>query len=201
MLYIVSEDQLSDVVLRKIVCRYAPLNEFEIISFGKRGRGYIQNKINDFNNQQNIHFLILADLDSDKCAPELLNKWLKRPLRHNIVFRIAVREVESWLLADTKGISQYLNLDPLFIKKEVNNPDCLSNPKLKLLSFVKRCKNRNLREDLLREDNAVYRQGPGYNSRMSLYVKKYWKLERAVLVSDSFQRALNSIEQLNETLK
>ena len=104
-LYIVCEDQLSEAVMRKMVAGSSSTLIKDIVSLGKKGRGYIKKRINDFNNQNALPFFVLADLDKDECAPVLIKSWMRRPLQQNIVFRIAVREVESWLLADTKGFS------------------------------------------------------------------------------------------------
>lgn len=44
-------------------------------------------------------FLVLADLDRIECAPKLIRDWLPVEKHPNPVFRVAVREVESWVQA------------------------------------------------------------------------------------------------------
>ncbi len=197
-LFIVSEDQLSEIVIQKMITRYKAFSNHNIASLGKQGRGYIQRKINDFNKQNRIPFFILADLDSDECAPGLIKKWMKGQINHNILLRFAVREVEAWLLADTKGFSNYTKLDHSLIIKEVDKPDKLTDPKGKLISLVDRSRNRVLKNDIVQKNNHSYKQGPGYNSRLSDYINNYWEIERAVASSDSFKRAVNSLVQFNK---
>ena len=200
MFFIVCEDQLSEVVMRKMIAHYSSFNRFNIVPLGKRGRGYIQAKINDLNSNGNFPFFILADLDMDKCAPGLIRQWMRKPCRRNMVFRIAIREVESWLLADIEGFSRYLKIEHSFVRKEVNSPDLLINPKEKLISLVDRCKSNALKNDIVRKERSAYRQGPGYNSRLADYVINYWDIERAAVLSDSFKRAINSLGRLSEDL-
>ncbi|MBN2364201.1 hypothetical protein JXL83_08725 [candidate division WOR-3 bacterium] len=119
-------------------------------------------------------------------------------MKQNILLRIAVREIESWLLADTKGFSEFSKLDHSFIKKEVNSPDDIPDPKGKLISMVDRSKSRDLKSDIVRKEKSSYKQGPGYNSRLADYVNNYWKIERAAELSDSFKRAVNSLSKFTK---
>jgi hypothetical protein len=194
-LYIVSEDQLSEAVMRKMVVKSLSTRIKDIVPMGKKGRGYIKKRINDLNNQNTLPFFVLADLDQDECAPVLIKNWIKRPLQQNIVFRFAVREVESWLLADTEGFSHYTKLEHSLIKKEVDTPDELPDPKEKLIALIDRCKNRSLKNDIVRKENFSYKQGPGYNSRLIDYVDNYWEIERATLVSESLKKAIDALYQ------
>lgn len=193
--YIVCEDQLSEAVMRKMVKDSLTDLELEFISIGKKGRGFIKSRINDFNNQSNnLPFFVLADLDTDSCVPGLKERWLKRPCRDNLIFRIAIREVEAWLLADDRGFSQFLNLDPAYIRKEVDFPDMVMNPKEKLIFLVERSRKKELKKDIVRKENTVFKQGPGYNTRLTEYVLNYWDIERASVRSDSLKRALKAIQ-------
>lgn len=200
-LYIVCEDQLSETVMRKMISVYFPLYNIDIVAFGKRGRGYIQEKIKDFIKQNSLYFFILVDLNSDECAPVLIKKWMNSPLQQNILFRIAVREVESWLLADTTGLSQFLNLSYPLVKKEVNIPDNISHPKEKLISLADRSKKKDIKIDIVRKENSSYKQGSGYNSRLADYVDNYWEIKRAIKLSDSLKRAVNSLAQFTKSFE
>lgn len=148
-LHIVSEDLLSDAVSRKLFSELFPDVEFIFISNVKRGCGNIKNKVNSYNRAANkMHVFILVDLDTASCAPLLLENWFQGPLRECLIFRVAVREVESWLLADVEGLTRFLDLKKDFIRKETKNPDSLADPKAKLLALVTRCKKRELKKML-----------------------------------------------------
>jgi len=197
LLYIVVEDELSEVILKKMLGEYFVGTDLHVVSIGKRGKGYIKNRINDFNNRNNdLPFFILVDLDLSSCAPELLHQWLNRPCRNNLIVRVAVREVEAWLLADTNGFSNYLNMDHSYISKEVNDPDNLLDPKFRLLSLVEQSRKRNIIGDIVKKEGSSLKQGPGYNTRLTEFVLNNWNMERARSNSDSFNRAINALQNL-----
>ncbi|HQO03366.1 MAG TPA: DUF4276 family protein [Spirochaetota bacterium] len=196
-IHLVVEDELSEVISRKILGEYITGADVHVVTIGRKGKGYIKKRINEFNNQDNdLPFFVLTDLDCVTCAPELIQQWLKRPCRKNLVFRVAVREVEAWLLADSHGISNYLNMDHSYISKEVQYPDNLSDPKHKLLSLVERSKKRNMISDIVKNDGSSLKQGPGYNTRLTDFVVNDWNMERARSNSDSFNRAINALRKL-----
>ena len=91
------EDILSEVVIRKIIITARP--SFDISScYGKQGYDYLKQKIRGFNNaSKGIPFVVLTDLESE-CAPNQIREWLPETKHPNFLFRIAVKEVESWLL-------------------------------------------------------------------------------------------------------
>jgi hypothetical protein len=64
------------------------------------GYGYLKKNIRAFNHAaRGMPFLVLTDLNSTECPPTLIKKWLPYPKHPNLLFRVAVREVEAWLLA------------------------------------------------------------------------------------------------------
>jgi len=105
-IHLVVEDDLSDAVLRKILRESS--NNFTVgSSFGKCGYGYIKQKIHAFNNAaKGTPFLVLSDLEAE-CAPIQIKEWLPVPRHHNLLFRITVREIESWLLADRTALLHF----------------------------------------------------------------------------------------------
>ena len=92
------EGDIDEAVLRRIVaCAGGTVGTV----YGKKGRLHLQRKISAFNQAaQRWPWVVLADLDNDpRCAPLLVAEWLPSPAQH-MCLRIAVREIESWLLAD-----------------------------------------------------------------------------------------------------
>ena len=59
----------------------------------------IMKNISSFNERARFcPMIVLVDLNSNyNCAPELKMKWLPKPSQY-ICFRVAVREIEAWLL-------------------------------------------------------------------------------------------------------
>ncbi|MBI4683501.1 MAG: DUF4276 family protein [Nitrospirae bacterium] len=159
-------------------------------SYSEGGFGYIRNNIRGFNNAaKGCPFFILTDLDNTDCAPTLINNWIKEPLHNNLIFRVAVREVEAWLLADIEGFSKYTGIS------EVNLPiasEEIQDPKAELMRLIRRCRKRHIREDILPKDQYA-KVGPNYNERLMEFVNKYWSINRAAKRSDSLKRAIHHL--------
>ncbi len=187
---IVVEDELSDAFVRRILKESH--NTFAVgISYGKRGYGYIKEKIGAFNEAaKGTPFLVLSDLEEAECAPTQINEWLQIPKHHNLLFRIAVREVESWLLADRSGFAYFLN-----IKKELipENVDGINDPKQLVISLARRSRKRTLREAIVPIPDSTARVGPDYNGQLSSFVFDTWNIVEAIKHSDSLRRAVNAI--------
>lgn len=76
-----------------------------------------------------IATLVLTDLDRGECAPELIGSWTAlagNALPSRLWFRVAVRESESWMLADRVALATYFGIAT---KNFDQNPDQLIDPK------------------------------------------------------------------------
>lgn len=75
--------------------------------YGRHGKPSLREKIDGYNNAaKRAPWLVLVDLDHDEdCAPPLREAWIPNPAPH-LCFRIAVREIEAWLLADAETLAQ-----------------------------------------------------------------------------------------------
>src|SRR5262245_27099002 len=70
---------------------------------GKQGKPFLLQRIRGYNAAaQHAPWIVLIDLDRDHdCAPPLRAAWVPEPAPR-LCFRVAVREVEAWLLADAE---------------------------------------------------------------------------------------------------
>ena len=116
--------------------------------------------------------LMLTDLDNGLCAPKLLSEWLKNSRHPNFMLRVAVREVEAWLLACDQELRKFLSL-----RKAINfpEPEALKDPKLELLRLADSSPRREVREGIARRDpGGNLLQGPAYNSTLGRFVNDSW---------------------------
>lgn len=187
MIYVtlIFEDDLSEAVMTKILMQFN--NKYCICqSYSGNGFGYLKNNIRGFNQASvvNTH-VMLTDLDNYECPVILKNDWIDFELNSNFIFRIAVREVESWLLADRQGIAKYFNVSLINLPL---NPDLESDPKNTLIQLAKRSKKREIREDIVPiNKNATI--GPNYNGCLAEFVFNYWSIDNAILQSESLRRS------------
>ncbi len=164
------------------------------IGYKLHGRGwvYLKKNIAGFNKaSKGMPYLVLTDLDNRECAPSMIQEWLPVTRNHNLIFRIAVREVESWILADRKGFAKFLGIAQ---KRIPENPDDLIDPKAELIHLARASRKRDLMKDLVPREGSTARQGPAYNERLVSFVRESWNPEAARLTSPSLERALRSLE-------
>ena len=135
---------------------------------------------------------MLTDLDSPQnCPPQLIQSWISAPLNSGFFLRVAVMEVESWIMADRSALAEFLSIP---VDRIPSNPDAIDNPKEFLVSLARLSKKKRVRDQLVPALGATTaRVGPEYNSRFSEFVRAHWDLERAAVVSPSLKRTLDRI--------
>ncbi len=184
------EDDLSEAVLRKILSESGRPFAIGTCYIG-RGFGYLRKMIRGFNNAaKGTPFLVLTDLDSIECPPELIGTWLLEPINPNLLFRVAVREVEAWLLADQAGFAKFLGIRRALIPQDVDEID---DPKTSLINLAKRSTRRDLRTDIVPPAGSTRLIGPNYNGRLVSYVQDRWDISAAKKSSPSLIRTVNAI--------
>lgn len=190
---IVYEDVLSGEVMKKILHLFHH-SLFIHLEFSKNGYGYIKTNISKFNlaSKQTCYF-VLTDLDLKECAISLREEWIKEPINKNLIFRVAVREVEAWLLADKENFANFLGVSSVNIPLD---PEKLRDPKQELINISKKSKHRDLREDIIPRQNSTAKQGPNYNSRLIEFIEDYWDINTAARSADSLRRCIKALEVL-----
>jgi len=131
--------------------------------------------------------LVLTDLDSYPCPLALLENWDATMLPPQLLLRIAVREVEAWLLADREGIADFLSVAKIKIPQ---NPEAEPDPKRTLINLARKSRRRRIAIELAPEAGSSARIGPLYNARLAEFVENAWNVERARTVAPSLDRAL-----------
>lgn len=187
-----TEDELSEEVGRRLLKQHGIVPS---LSLRKQGYGYLKSSIHKFCKMaERQPVLLITDLDNANCPSLLQRKWMgsrKKPER--FLFRVAVREVESWLLADHEGLRSFLGPRT---GRLPGRPDELSDPKQCLLALAEAAP-RDIRADILPAKGAVAAQGLGYNNRLASYVRTIWSPDRAAELSPSLQRATRRLSELS----
>lgn len=185
------EDRISEVVLRKLLdeCDQA----FVVGQvYGRNGFGYLRSTIGGWNNAaKGTPFLVLTDLDQWSCGPSLQADWLSVPKHPNLIFRVAVREIEAWLLGDPESISNFLKVSPSLVPM---NPECLDDPKRVLVSLARRSHVAKLRRMIAPKLTTTAKQGPEYNEALGLYVATNWRPRVAARHCPSLERCLRRLD-------
>ena len=181
------EDELSEVVLRRLLAHaergYAVGN-----AYGRSGYGYLKRTISGWNRAaRSIPFVVLTDLDDNDCAATLIENWLTEPRHPNLIFRVAVREVESWLLAGKSELAKFLQCPERTIP---DRPDALSDPKRSLVESARASRSAAIRSRLVPKKGSTAKQGPDYNACLGAFVRTHWVIGAAAANSPSLARAV-----------
>ncbi|WP_375403782.1 hypothetical protein [uncultured Sphingomonas sp.] len=188
-----TEDELSEVVAVKLVREVVPGGTVGL-KLRKGGVGYLRSSFSKFCQMaQREHVLLLADLDRQPCASGLIAIWSgNESLPDKLLFRVPVREIEAWLLADRQGMAELLGISEAGLPSE---PDTLSDPKQVLLNAARNAA-RSIRSELIASRGALALQGLGYNRILSQYVDTLWSIDRAAGRSASLRRAVDRLAAL-----
>jgi len=182
---IVAEDELSMAVAERVVT--ASGRPFVVSRrLVERGFGNIKRSIKKYRQASHVvPHVVLADLDRTECPALLRRQWEAEDLPGSMLFRVAVRETESWILGDSGGFAQFASIAT---NKMPAAPEALSDPKSVLIGLVRRSRNRRLASELVPAHGSAVPIGPLYNERLCSFVRERWNLETAAGACPSLRR-------------
>lgn len=166
---------------------------------GGGGRTGILKKIGAYNlAAKHSPWFVLVDLDSpDSCVVEKLGSWLPDP-SEMMVFRVAVAELESWLLADREAIANFLGVSQ---DKVPRNPDSLLDPKQTIVNLARASRKRDIREGVAPKAKSGATVGPTYVSDLREFGLKQWRPRIAASESPSLNRCIRRLDALAARLR
>jgi hypothetical protein len=188
------EGDLDEALLRRILDH---VGMSLLAVYGRKGKRFLLQSINGYNNAARYApWIVLVDLDRDcDCAPPCVQKWLATPSAR-MCFRVAVRAIEAWLLADRERLAQLLGISVAWLP---TNPDCLDDPKRELINLARRSRRRAVRDDLVPRQGSGRSVGPLYTTRMIQFLQDEtagWRLDHALRVSKSLERCVLRLRNL-----
>lgn len=197
-IHLAVEDELSEWVARRALST-RPIGYAVGAVYGRSGFGYLKRQAAAFNNAaRRCPFLLLTDLDQFACPSQLIEDWLARPKHPSFLLRVAVREIESWLLGDPAGLRGFLGLRSGF---DFPAPEELADPKQEVLKLAWGSPRRAVREALVWEQGTGGRlsQGPDYNATLATFVAKYWDVAGASVKCRSLARLFLALQRIEAT--
>jgi hypothetical protein len=198
-IYIASEDALAEAIADRLI---AEENEgmYVAVRVRRNGNGYLRRTLPRFVNiSYNIPVLLLTDLDRYACPAGLIDDWRGNiELPRKMLFRVAVREAEAWLLADREGCAQFSGVP---LHRIPDHPELLDDPKEALLNLVRRYAKKTIRSDILPEKGSTAKIGLAYNQVLGTFVQQSWSPERAEEVAESLKRTRQRIHELRLDLE
>jgi hypothetical protein len=162
---------------------------------GLRGRPHLLRRLPGYNSAARYSpWVVLLDLDRDLCAPALLERHLPKPQTY-MCCRVAVRSIESWLLADTHRLAEHLAVSTNMVP---HDPDALPNAKHAMVNVARRSRRTDIRRAMVPGPRAARRVGPGYNGHLIEFVTDStngWRPDAAADASPSLERCLSALSE------
>lgn len=188
---LVVEDVLSLVLMEKVLAHtgrgYTVLRPLV-----ERGVGNIRKSVPKYlSASRALPHVVLADLDQTACAPQLREQWGVAALPKSMLFRVAVREAEAWVLADRVGFAGFAGIPANKISAA---PEFLADPKQELINLVRRSRNKRLAAELVPTQGSAVSIGPLYNERMGQFVRESWDVDAAMAHSPSLARTFDRLQ-------
>ena len=188
------EGLIDEAVLRRLI-RWVGAMPGPI--HGKHGKGFIRKQMRAYNHAaRSAPWLVLIDLDHDAdCPPPILKEWLPKPAAH-MCFRIVVREIEAWLLADHRRLAQFLSVRVALLPRD---PEAIADPKRTIVEIARDSRKKDIRKDMVPRPRSYREVGPAYNSRLIQFVsdeRNGWRPDVAAESSESLRRCLRQLGQL-----
>lgn len=155
------EGSIDEVVLRRLVDE---VGCWQGSVYGKQGKQSLRMRVDAYNEAANFSpWVVLVDLDvSHSCAPELRNAWLPFPAPQ-MCFRVVVRAIEAWLIADAERFSDFFRVARSRIPQNV---ETLPQPKVTLVALVSQSRKKEIRQDMVPRPGSGRSVGPAYTSRL-----------------------------------
>jgi hypothetical protein len=162
--------------------------------YGRNGKPDLLKRLPNYNQAaQHAPWFVIVDLDmSAQCPLQAIMQWLPNPTR-GIRFRVAVRAIEAWLMADRERMASFLGVAPSRIQ---HNIDLDPNPKETLINISRSSRKRNIREDIVPRQTSGARVGPLYVPRLTEFVEKLWRPDVAANESESLRRCISALSTL-----
>jgi hypothetical protein len=191
VVYAAVEGKVDEAVVRKLIDHAGGSAGDVHVKQGKRN---LKKRIPAYIQAAHYYrWLVLVDLDKEQCAPKLKDAWIPQMPPAQFCFRVAVREVEAWLLADVEKIAEFLGVRRSKIPEQ---PETLEDPKAYLLELAQASKKRDIRQDMVPRSGSGIKEGPAYSSRMIEFTHSYWRPDFAAKRADSLRRAIKSLRSL-----
>lgn len=187
------EGLIDEIVARRIL---VSLNLETGTVFGKRGCAYLRQKAYGISRRalSGQRVLILADeMDVEgECVSQKKARILS-PVPAGCCVRLAVREVEAWMLASRGEIAVALGVAAAQIPE---NPDALIDPKRELVNIARRSRRSQIVRDLVPREGVGAPVGTGYVEFVDRFMNGSWDIDSARSVSSSLDRAVREIQSL-----
>lgn len=164
--------------------------------WGKQGSAFIRDHVQQYATAaRTAPLLVVVDqMDTRlECPPQVAAAWLPhRP--PGLVFCVAVREVESWLLADRNGVAELLRIRVGRIPKR---PDEIDDPKRCLVALARQSRSSTVKRMFVPAANSTAQVGRLYTTGVQEFASSRWSIDDARRLSPSLNRCVERLSAID----
>lgn len=159
-----------------------------------QGKSQLDERLQGYNSAaRHSPWFVLRDLDHDAaCAGQLLVKKSFKP-SDLMCFRLAVRELEAWLLADREAVCSFFRISPGSLPED---PDAEHDPTQTLVNLARRSRSRKIQRAMVPKPGMAISVGALYEATIIEFGRDHWNLDRAAARSKSLARARQRLREL-----
>ena len=193
-LSLIVEDKLSAAVANKILRQ---VGNYQVIKTLKWSKNKIAERINGINQAcKGCPYFVLTDQDTaENCPPTKISK-LHGNKHSDLLYRFAVMEIESWVMAHHSALAKFLSISK---RRIPDRPDAILNPKQCLIQLARKSRSTQIKKDLVPDKNSTSLVGPGYNDRLIEFIGKHWNTKLASRRSPSLKRTFDRLREFSPT--
>lgn len=139
---------------------------------------------------RHLPWLVLRDADRDvgDCPLALRASLLTQPQEPLLCLRLAVRSLESWLLADAAALTSHFRVSAGRVPVA---PEAELDAKRTLVRLCSASQSRSVRQGMARDDGE--RPGREYSALLTEFARDAWDPRRAAERAPSLARAMSDI--------
>jgi len=199
IIHLVAEGPMEEAVAERLLpfCGHTPGTVY-----GKQGCAYIREKAARFHHLATEHsgVLVLTDFRDAKaiCVAAALQEYvwnrLPNPLG-SFLCCFAVNELESWLLADRKGLANFLGIA---VSKMPLQPEKENLPKRTLVNLARSSRRNRISEGIAPPPGHRSAVGPEYVPLMYEFIANFWNIEAAMRCAPSLERCVRRLRELSQ---
>jgi hypothetical protein len=135
-------------------------------------------------------WVVVVDLNGDAaCAPDFVSETIPAPSA-NLIFRVAVRQAEAWLMADRESLARYLRVSQALVPKD---PEAEADAKRTMVNVARASSDRHVRQDMVPTPRGGRKTGPNYAGRLIEFATQRWRPDVAAERADSLSRCLRRL--------
>lgn len=183
-------DLLVEGVTDEIVLRQAlgALGHNVGVVYGKRGIAYLRNRASGIAVRGGFGYRVVIVADSmdfagSPCPGASSESLVTSPPAGTLV-RLAVREIESWILGSRGELARFLRVP---VGRIPMLSDEIGDPKQALVNLARLSATKRLREMMVPREHVSSVVGTGYVDAVSEFMNSRWNIDSASASSRSFR--------------